>query len=258
MNLGGHARSRRNDPNRGRMPGRGWSSGSWASSPDWDGAGRRCLQDAASADRRPAGNRCHAAARRGVRPPFPGRPRTGCCRDAGCRGGVPWNPGWARNHPGGVPAGRRDGAWSCPRPWTWAWFPRDVGWLRGVKLLRDVGHRRDAGPQAWAPLPGGTFRIWGPDGRGKVWAPGVPARTGWGELLGWVPRGLPPVSTWPDPMGSCSYHPWGAVQVSPGKVWVPPVWRLRFRLSVRMPRAPCAPPAPPGLMRRLKRTRPFP
>ena len=39
-------------------------------------------------------------------------------------------------------------------------------------MLRDVGYRRDAGPQAWAPLPGGTFRIWGPDGRGKVWVPG--------------------------------------------------------------------------------------
>ena len=258
MNLGGHARSRRNDPNRGRMPGRGWSSGSWASSPDWDGAGRRCLRDAASADRRPAGNRCHAAARRGVRPPFPGRPRTGCCRDAGCRGGVPWNPGWARNHPGGVPAGRPDGAWSCPRPWTWAWFPRDVGWLRGVKLLRDVGHRRDAGPQAWAPLPGGTFRIWGPDGRGKVWVPDVPTRTGWGELPGWVPQGLPPVSSLRGRKRSCPCWLRDAAQVSPRKVWGLRAWPRGFRVWVRTLRAPCAPLALRGLTRRWIRTRPFP
>ena len=253
MNLGGHARSRRNDPNRGRRPGPGWSSGSWASSPDWDGADRRCLRDAASADRRPAGNPGHAAEHRVVRHPFPGRPRMGCCRDVGCRDGVPWNPGWARNHPGGVPAERRDGVWSRPRPWTRAWSPRDVGWLQDVRLFRDVGHRRDAGPRAWVPLPDGTPRVWGPDGRGKVWVPDVPARTGWGERPGWVPRGLPSVSSLRSRKKSCSCWPRDAAQVWPRRVW-----GRGSRVWVRTLHAPCAPPALRGLTRRWKRTRPFP
>ena len=247
-----HALSRRSDPNRERLPDRGWSSASSASSRDWGGAGPRCRRDAASAVHRPAGFPGHVVASRNVRHPFPGKPRMGCCRDAERRNDAHLIPGWLRNHPGGAPGGRWDGGWSR-RPWGRACS------LRGVGPLRGAGLRRDAGPTVWGrPHPGETLRAWDPGGRGMVWEPGARTLPDWPEQPGLALQELPPVSTEPAPMGLCSCRPWDAAQVSRGKVWGLPVWRQWFRLSVRMPHAPCAPPVLPRSMRRWKRTRPFP